>query len=178
MSKGILSAIGNTPLVPLTKIFSDSGINLFAKLESLNPGGSIKDRVAVHILEKAIETGKVTSETVIIESSSGNMGVGLAQVCSCYGLRFICVVDPKTTSQNLNLLRAYGAEVEMVSERDPVSGEYLAARINRARSIAASIENSFWPDQYTNRLNAAAHHTTAREILNALDGRVDFLFCA
>lgn len=178
MRIGILSAIGNTPLVPLTRIFSDSGINLFAKLESLNPGGSIKDRAAITILEKAIEAGQVGPGTTIIESNSGNMGIGLAQACSCYRLKFICVVDPKATAQNLSLLRAYGAEVDMVSEPDPVSGEYLPARISRVQSLARTIKNSFWPNQYANRFNAAAHHITAREILRALDEKVDFLFCA
>jgi cysteine synthase A len=101
----------------------------------------------------------------------------LAQACSYYGLRFICVIDPKTTAQNVQLIRAYGAEVELVSEADPRTGEYLQARIDRVRSLLERFENSFWPNQYANHYNAIAHRQTMREVVKAL-GRVDYLFCA
>ncbi len=145
----------------------------------LNPGGSIKDRPATTILEEALRSQAINAGTTIVESSSGNMGIGLAQACRYYGLRFICVVDPRTAEQNLQLLRVYGAEVDHVTQPDPETGEFLQARINRVRALLQEIENSFWPNQYENRHNPAAHYsTTMREIADALDGRVDYLFVA
>jgi cysteine synthase A len=178
MNPGILRAIGNTPLVELTRIFSDMHFRLYAKLESLNPGGSMKDRPAFRIISEGIESGAISADTVVIESSSGNMGIGLAQACSYLGLQFICVVDPKTTSQNIRLLEAYGAQVNKVTELDPSTGEYLQARLNRVQDLVASTKNGFWPNQYANTHNAAAHRETMHEIVSALDGAVDFVFCA
>jgi N-(2-amino-2-carboxyethyl)-L-glutamate synthase len=178
MNTGILSAIGNTPLVELTRIFSDRRFRLYAKLEALNPGGSMKDRPALKILSEGMRSGAISPGTVVIESSSGNMGIGLAQACSILGLRFICVVDPKTTSQNIRLLEAYGAHVDQVTEPDPTTGEYLQARLNRVRELLSSTRNAFWPNQYANEHNAIAHHQTMHEIVTALGGAVDFLFCA
>lgn len=178
MNSGILSAIGNTPLIELTRIFSDMPFRLYAKLESLNPGGSMKDRPAFHILNAGLKSGTISDRTVVIESSSGNMGIGLAQACSVLGLKFICVVDPKTTSQNIRLLEAYGAHVDMVTEPDPTTGEYLQARLNRVRHLLTATKNGFWPDQYSNEYNAIAHHHTMHEIVTELGGAVDYLFCA
>jgi N-(2-amino-2-carboxyethyl)-L-glutamate synthase len=176
--KGITSAIGSTPLIEMTGFFDDPTFRVFGKLEALNPGGSIKDRPAFKIIERAMETGEIWPGWTIIESSSGNMGIGLAQVCLYYGLRFICVVDPKTTAQNLRLLRAYRAEVVMVSDPDPRTGEFLQARIDRVRGLLKSVENSFWPDQYSNSYNSLAHHQTMREIVEGLGREPDYLFCA
>jgi len=178
MNAGILRAIGNTPLVELTRIFSGMNFRVYAKLEALNPGGSMKDRPAFRIIIAGMESGEISNDTVIIESSSGNMGIGLAQACSYFGLRFICVVDPKTTIQNIRLLEAYGAQVDKVTEPDATTGEYLQARLNRVQALLASTKNGFWPNQYANTHNAAAHRQTMHEIVSALDGKVDFLFCA
>jgi N-(2-amino-2-carboxyethyl)-L-glutamate synthase len=178
MNEGILSTIGNTPLIELTHVFPERSFRLFAKLEGFNPGGSIKDRAAYTILKNALESGAIRPETTIIESSSGNMGIGLAQACAYLQLPFICVVDPKTTTQNIAIIKAYGANVELVAEPDPVTGEYLQARIDRVKSLRDELPNSWWVDQYSNIFNAAAHHQTMREIANALEGRVDYLFCA
>ena len=175
---GILSVIGNTPLIKLNRAVPSAPFQLYAKLEFLNPGGSVKDRAAIKILKEAMEIGAVREGTVVIESSSGNMGIGLAQACSIYNLRFICVVDKKTTTQNILLLKAYGAEVEVVEEPDPVTGEYLQARLDRVRDLVAATENSFWPNQYANLSNPLAHHRTMQEIEKALGGEVDYLFCA
>lgn len=178
MKKGILEAIGNTPLVQLTRIFDDLPFRLYGKLEALNPGGSMKDRPALKILREALASGEISSETVVIESSSGNMGIGLAQACSYLGMKFIVVVDPKTTAQNIRLLEAYGAKVDRVLEPDPQTGEFLAARLNRVRALLAATKNGFWPNQYANVNNARAHHQTMREIVTALRGKVDLVFCA
>jgi cysteine synthase A len=175
----VLGAVGNTPLVRLTRLYPDLGLRLFGKLEALNPGGSIKDRPALRILEEEMGKGRIDRDTVIVESSSGNMGVGLAQVCRYYGLRFICVIDPKTAEQNVRILETYGAEIERVEEPDPETGQFLPARIRRVESLVAHHRNSFWPNQYENRLNPASHYaTTMREIVEALGSAPDYLIAA
>lgn len=174
---GILEAVGNTPLVRLRRYLTDARFQLFAKIEALNPGGSIKDRPAVRILEHALRSGALRPGGVVIESSSGNMGIGLAQACRYHGLRFICVVDPKTTEANLAVLRAYGAEIDHVLEPDPESGEFLQARIKRLQELLGVISEAFWPNQYANSQNPESHyHSTMHEIVTALSGKVDFLF--
>ena len=176
---GILNAVGGTPLIRLRRYLPDARFHLFAKLESLNPGGSIKDRPARFILEHALQTGALKAGSVVIESSSGNMGIGLAQACRYYGLRFICVVDPKTTESNLRVIRAYGAEIDYVAEPDPESGEFLQARLKRVQVLLKEIEGSFWPNQYANAKNSESHYTTTmHEVATALGGRIDYLFVA
>jgi cysteine synthase A len=176
---GILSAVGGTPLVRLRRLLPRARFKLFAKLEALNPGGSIKDRPALAILEDALRSGAVDPDTVVIESSSGNMGVGLAQACRYHGLRFLCVADIKTSPMNLRVLRAYGAEIDLVTDPDPESGEFLQARLNRVRELLGAIEGSFWPNQYANLQNPASHYSsTMHEIATTLGGKVDFLFVA
>src|SRR5215813_4168583 len=172
---GILEAIGNTPLVQLTRVFPDLRFRLYAKLEALNPGGSMKDRPAFTILSEGLASGQIDDDTVVIESSSGNMGIGMAQVCAYLGLKFICVVDPKTTAQNVRLLQAYGAQLERVTEPDAHTGEFLQARLNRVRDLLASTKHAYWPNQYSNVNNARAHHSTMHEIVKALGGTVDLL---
>lgn len=178
MKQGILSLIGNTPLLEFRRLFEGRDIRFFAKMEPFNPGGSTKDRPAFRVIEQGLLSGRINANTVVIESSSGNMGIGLAQVCAYHKLRFICVVDPKTTRQNINLMRAYNAEVEMVREPDPATGEYLPARIQRVKDLTALYRNSFWPNQYASKDNSSAHHNTMHEIATALGGKVDYLFCA
>src|SRR5205085_7018572 len=97
--------------------------------------GSIKDRPALNIIKQGINDGLIGPDTVIVESSSGNMGIGLAQICSYSNLRFICVVDPKTTQQNITILRAFGAEIVKVTEPDPVTKDFLQARIERVKHL-------------------------------------------
>ena len=174
---GVLSAIGGTRLVALRRVLPNARFQLFAKLEALNPGGSIKDRAARQLLQSAIAAGSVDPRTVVVESSSGNMGIGLAQACAYFGLRFVCVVDPRTTAQNVAIMRAYGADIEMVHAPDH-DGGFLKARIDRVRAIVAGLPRAFWPDQYGNLDNALAHRETMREILSALGGHVDYVFCA
>jgi N-(2-amino-2-carboxyethyl)-L-glutamate synthase len=176
---GILSAVGNTPLVDLKNLTPVPGARVLAKLEMLNPGGSAKDRAALNMLMGKIRGGELRpGVSVVVESSSGNLAIGLAQVCKYFGLRFICVVDAKTTEHNVAILRAYQATIEIVSEQDPETGEYLPARLRRVREIVENTPNAYWPNQYANPLNGQAHKQTMREICTTLDGRVDYLFCA
>ncbi len=175
----IIEAIGDTPLVEMRRYLADSGIRVWAKLEAGNPGGSAKARPAARLIQEAIDQGLITAETTVIESSSGNMGVGLAQACRYHDLRFICVVDERANEMNLKTLEALGAEVRVVKEPDPATGDLLAARLVLVRALLERIPNSFWPDQYANEANPAAHADgTVREIDEALDGDLDYLFVA
>jgi cysteine synthase A len=180
MAGGILGAIGGTPLVQLEKIFGPSHFDCFAKLEGLNPGGSSKDRASVAIVERALQTGEINSGTLVVEGSSGNTGIGLAQVCAYHGLRFRCLIDPKTTQQNVDILLAYGAEIEMIEQPDPETGELLPAKLKRIDEILKKVENSFWVNQYASGENSGAHYrSTIKEILRDLDGvMLDYLFIA
>jgi N-(2-amino-2-carboxyethyl)-L-glutamate synthase len=177
LGDGILSIIGKTPMIPLRRAVDDLPIKAIAKLEGFNPGGSIKDRAAARMLAGAMARGEVGPSTTIVESSSGNMGIGLAQACAFLGLRFICVVDSKTTSQNVTLLRTYGAEIEIVREPDPVTGDLLTARLNRVAEILNTFSDAYWPNQYGNLDNAAAHFLTMEEIVNGLDEPPDYVLC-
>lgn len=175
--KGVLSAIGNTPLVPLSKLFHEEKFIVHAKLEFLNPGGSSKDRPALYMITQGIEDGSINKDTVIIESSSGNLAISLVKICSYLGLRFICVIDAKTTLQNLNILKAYNAEIEYIDQPDTQTGEYLPARLERVKQLQKRYKNSFWTNQYENKNNYKAHYlTTMPEIINQLN-QVDYLFC-
>ncbi|MEU6483373.1 2,3-diaminopropionate biosynthesis protein SbnA [Streptomyces sp. NPDC046887] len=174
----ILATIGATPLVALDRLFPPERFRVYAKCERFNPGGSIKDRAARSMIEHALSTGElVPGVSTVVESTSGNLGVALAQLCNFHRLRLICVTDPRTTPQNTAIMRAYGAAVEVV-DRDPESGEYLPSRIRRVRELLRTAPGAYWPDQYGNEHNARAHHHTMREIHEALPGAPDYLFVA
>jgi len=174
---GILDAIGDTPLVRLSRFLQRPDIELFAKVESFNPGGSAKDRPAWMMIEQAFKRGEINHDSTIIESSSGNMGIGLAQACRYHDLRFICVVDPRAQQQNVDVIRALGGEIERVTE--PVGGDFLAARIARVCELIERIPNSHWTNQYGNRDNPRSHELgTIREIDEAFEGNFDVLVVA
>lgn len=178
LSGGILSTIGNTPLIKLSNLFQNSGFEVYAKMELLNPGGSAKDRPALRMIQEAWKEGRIRPGTVIIESSSGNMAISLAMICKYLGLRFISVIDPRTTETNIQILKALDAKIDYVAEPDPETGEFLPARLTRVQQLLAEIPGSFWPNQYGNANNYLAHyHTTMKEIVTEL-GRVDYLFCS
>ncbi|MEU5881416.1 2,3-diaminopropionate biosynthesis protein SbnA [Spirillospora sp. NPDC047279] len=171
--------MGNTPLVRLERLYPAFPGRVFAKLESFNPGGSVKDRSALSLLRERIENGDlIPGESTVVESSSGNLAIGLAQICRYFDIHFLCVVDAKTSVQNIAILKSFGAEVEVVTEPDPHNGEYLPARLRRVRELLAANPRAYCPDQYSNPLNPRAHEETMREIAAALDGGVDHLFCA
>jgi len=177
--EGVLGAIGNTPLIALRRYLPSAELSLWGKLEALNPGASIKDRPAVAMLEQAIDSGLVTSATTVIESSSGNLGMGLAQACRYHGISFICVVDTRTHATNIKAMRALGADVRIVSHPDPHSGDLLTARLNLVAELVRETPDCFCPDQYSNRANPTAHAAgTMQEIDEALDGDLDYLFVA
>ncbi len=176
---GVLDAIGNTPLVELHRYLDDSPLRVWAKLEAGNPGGSTKARPAARMIRDAVQQELVAPGSTVIESTSGNMGVGLAQACRYHGLQLICVVDTRTHETNVRTLRALGADVRIVSRPDPTTGDLLTARLALVRELLDAIPNSFWPDQYANESNPAAHADgTMREVDEALDGDLDYLFVA
>jgi cysteine synthase A len=174
----INTCVGNTPLVRLSRCFPDPDREVLAKLEMLNPVGSMKDRPARYIIEQGLATGTLRPGMRLVESTSGNLGIALAALSGLHGLAFTAVVDPKTTPSNLRLLETYGADVEMVTRRDETGG-YLGTRVQRARELAGRDPRSVWVNQYANDLNWRAYHATSgTEILDALTRPVDFLVAA
>ena len=163
--------IGRTPMVRLLRMEAAHNLNcrLLVKLESSNPGGSAKDRVARAMLDDAEDRGLITSGATIIEPTSGNTGIGLAAVCAQRGYRCIIVMPDTMSQERQKLMTAYGAELVLT----PGSGGMLAS-IAKAKALAASIPGAWIPDQFSNPANAAAHYmTTAPEIWADTDGDVD-----
>ena len=174
----IVSCVGTTPLVRLRRLFPQDGVDIIAKLEFLNPGGSVKDRPAKFIVEKGLQDGTITSETHLIESTSGNLGIALAMMARIYKLSFTCVVDPKISPTNLQILRQLGANIDMVQEPDDQGG-YLKTRIQRVHQLRKVIPHCLWINQYANQLNWQAHYNgIGGEIIENLDGNIDCLVIA
>lgn len=171
----VVSCIGQTPLVQLRRLFPDQGLEVIAKLEFLNPGGSVKDRPARYIVEQGLQDGTISEKSHLIESSSGNLGIALAMVAKIYHLRFTCVVDPKISATNLQILHLLGANVDMVDVPDDRNG-YLKSRIRRVQELLQEIPQSLWINQYANDLNWKAHYYgTGSEIVADLEGAIDCL---
>ena len=174
---GILSTIGKTPLVELNKLYPVTSSIFYAKLDMFNPAGSSKDRTAYLILSKAVEKGELNQNSTVIESSSGNMAIGLAQVCRYMDLNLVVVTDPKINRHTVDLIRAYGAKIEFVMEADS-SGNYLKGRLKRVRQLLDTIPNSYWPNQYSNYLNPEAHYQTMKEIADQCPEPPDYILAA
>lgn len=176
-SEGVLDAIGSTPLIHLRRYLESADVQLYAKLESCNPGGSAKDRPARTMIEHALQTGDIDENTTVIEATSGNMGIGLAQACNYYGIPLICVVDPHAQPQNIGIMEAYGAIIERVTQ--PLYGDYLKACLTRVQELLQQIPDSYWPNQYANLQNPQAYEQgTVQEVDAALQGTIDYLFVA
>lgn len=177
-SDSIVSCVGNTPLVKLSRLFAQHEVEVFAKLELMNPGGSMKDRPARYIIEQGLQDGTIHEGTHLIESTSGNLGIAISMIAKVYGLTFTCVVDPKITKTNLTIIKQLGANIEMVQEPDDQGG-YLKTRIKRVKELLATIPNAYWINQYANENNwKAYYHGTAREIVEQTGGKVDYLVMA
>jgi len=176
--RGVMAAIGRTPLVGLERYLSQT-FPVWAKLEGCNPGGSAKARSAARIIADAVSSGQIGPETTVIESTSGNMGIGLAQACVYYGLRLVCVTDRRTNRLTAQAMRALGADLRVVGHPLPDGGDLLQARLKMVEDLRREIPDSFWPNQYANPSNPAAHTDgTMREIDEALDGKIDYVFVA
>ena len=174
MSKIYKSAdqlIGNTPLVELTKIEEELGLEakILAKLEYFNPAGSVKDRIAKAMIDDAEKSGKLKPGSVIIEPTSGNTGIGLASVAAARGYRIIIVMPETMSVERRQLMAAYGAELVLTEGAKGMKGA-----IAKAQELADEIENSFIPGQFVNDANPKAHfETTGPEIYEDTDGEVD-----
>lgn len=164
----VLDCIGQTPVIKLGRLFPESGVQVFAKCEFMNPGGSMKDRTARFMIEEAFREGCLKEGDHLVESSSGNLGVAIAMQAPLYGLNFTCVVDPKTAPANLKILHALGAQVDMVKEPDECGG-YLHTRVRRVRQWLERDPKAFWLNQYANENNWKAHYCgTGLEMMEQL----------
>lgn len=164
--------IGRTPLLELTHLEQEYGLKakLYAKLEYFNPAGSVKDRVAKMMLDDAEKEGKLTKDSVIIEPTSGNTGIGLASVAAARGYRIIIVMPDTMSVERRQLMKAYGAEL-VLSE----GAKGMKGAIAKANELAEEIPNSFIPGQFVNPSNPKAHYeTTGPEIWEDTEGRVDY----
>jgi len=160
--------IGHTPLVKLSRITRDLPAQVAVKLEYMNPAGSVKDRIALAMIETAEREGKVDSETVVIEPTSGNTGIGLAQVCAVKGYRLIIVMPDSMSQERRKIIRAYGAELELTPAEEGMKGA-----IRRAEELSAGQKKAFIPSQFSNQANPQAHRDhTAEEIWQDTDGTV------
>jgi N-(2-amino-2-carboxyethyl)-L-glutamate synthase len=165
--------IGNTPIVKLESLFPEQ--NVYAKLEFMNPGGSMKDRPAKYFIEQGLLKGQITADTHLIESSSGNLGIALAMIARSHGLSFTCVVDPKISQTNLKILRTFGANVVMVEDKDDQGG-YLKTRINKVKELLKKLPNGYWINQYANENNWKAHYLgTGAEMIEQINANIDYL---
>lgn len=172
--QSILHKVGNTPLVNLTDDSVDN-INLFIKMESFNPTGSVKDRAANYILDKMVELGRINRDTVIIESTSGNFGIALSSYCNLKGFSFTCVIDPLISSVNEVIIRNLSSRVMKVTEPD-ANGGYLINRIKKVNDFLQKNSNSYWVNQYGNPYNAEAYyHTLGTEMCNEVQD-IDYVF--
>ncbi|GEO99319.1 2,3-diaminopropionate biosynthesis protein SbnA [Methylobacterium haplocladii] len=149
--------VGKTPLVALDRMFPPVAVPVFAKLEMLNVGGSVKDRTAHYMVDQAIAAGRITTGSHLVESSSGNLAIALAMIARQRGLAFTAVVDPNIAAANLRLIEAYGGRIDMVEEKDEEGG-YLHTRVRRVQHLAAKIPGAVWLNQYANPDNWRAHY--------------------
>ncbi|MFX1431989.1 MAG: cysteine synthase A [Promethearchaeota archaeon] len=165
----IIETIGKTPLVKLNRIADNIEPSIYAKLEYFNPGSSVKDRIAMAMVEKAEEEGLVSQDTIIVEPTSGNTGIGLALVCAAKGYRLILTMPDSMSMERRQILKAYGAELELT----PAAGGMKAA-IEKAEELSKEKGKVFIPQQFKNLANPDIHRrTTAKEIFNDLAGQID-----
>lgn len=171
--KSVSELIGNTPLVELTNFEKNHNLDatILGKVELFNPAGSVKDRIAKAMIDEAVKAGKVNDDTVLIEPTSGNTGIGLAAIAAARGNRLIITMPETMSIERRNLMKAYGAEVVLTDGSKGMKGA-----IAKAQELAGEIPNSFIPSQFTNPANPSIHEaTTGPEIWRDTEGKVDIL---
>lgn len=173
--ESIEELIGKTPLLKLSNIKKELSLSsdIFAKLEFFNPAGSAKDRVAKQMIEDGIKSGRINKDTVIIEPTSGNTGIGLAAVCAARGLKAVIVMPDTMSEERRKLIAAYGAEIVLSDGKKGMAGA-----IEKANEINKTANNSIIAGQFTNKSNPTAHfNSTGPEIYEDLCGKVDYFVC-
>ena len=170
----ITELIGGTPLVRLNRLSKPGGATIYAKVESFNPGGRIKDRICLNMINEAERLGKLKPGGTIVEPTSGNTGIGLALVAAVRGYKLILVMPESMSMERASLLSSYGAQLVLTAAWEGMKGS-----IKEAESIVAQNPSYYMPDQFSNPANPDMHRkTTGPEIVNALDGRVDAFVAA
>ena len=174
IAESILDLVGGTPLVRLNRVVPPGSAEVYGKLESMNPGGSVKDRIALAMIEDAERTGRLRPGATIIEPTSGNTGIGLAMVAAVKGYRLILTMPEDMSVERRRLFERYGAEVHLTPAIEGMTGAVFAAA-----QLAESEPDVFVPQQFENPANPEVHRrTTAREIIAATEGRIDAFVAA
>lgn len=165
IKESILECIGNTPLVHLNKIEEKEGLKsrIYAKVESFNPGLSIKDRPALKMIDEAIKEGKINKDTTIVEATSGNTGIGLALVCNYMKLKLVIVMPENATEERKKIMKCYGATLILTPKKDSISGSE-----RYAQKLVEENDNYFLIGQFDNENNSLSHQSTAKEIIDDL----------
>jgi cysteine synthase A len=168
---GFVGTVGNTPLIRIASFSEETGCEILGKAEFLNPGGSVKDRAALYIIEDAEAKGLLRPGGTVVEGTAGNTGIGLAHICNAKGYKCLIIIPETQSQEKMDLLRTLGAEVRPVPAvpyRDPNNYVKLSGR------IASEMENAIWANQFDNLANRQAHYeTTAPEIWAQTDGKID-----
>jgi cysteine synthase len=168
---GFVGAVGNTPLIRLNSVSDETGCEILGKAEFLNPGGSVKDRAALYIIEDAERKGLLKPGGTVVEGTAGNTGIGLAHICNAKGYKCLIIIPDTQSQEKIDLLRTLGAEVRTVPAvpyKDPNNYVKLSGR------VAAELDNAIWANQFDNLANRLAHYeTTAAEIWTQTGGKVD-----
>lgn len=168
--------IGQTPMQAIALLIGGREHRVSLKIEGANPTGSMKDRTSYALIQDLKSRNMLKEGSVIVESTSGNLGVSLALQCKARGHQFIAVIDPKTTLENIAKMEALGAHIEMVSQPDSYGG-YLLSRLQRVQELCEAHDNYLWTDQYSSPANPFIHYTqTGPEIYQQMGGKVDALF--
>ena len=173
--KNVLEMIGNTQMVKINNFNIKSDINIFAKIEGNNPGGSIKDRIAYRMIKEAIKSGELTKEKIIIEPTSGNTGIGLAMVSAVLGYKIEIVMSKTVSTERRKMMKAFGAKIILTEAKLGTDGA-----IKKARELKSNNPDRYYmPDQFSNKYNKIAHYkTTAEEIWKQMNGKLDYFVSA
>src|SRR5664280_307273 len=173
--ENILQTIGNTPLVKINRLNPNSAVSIYAKIEGNNPTGSIKDRIALKMIEQAEADGSLVQGKTIIEPTSGNTGIGLAMIGVVKGYEVEIVMSKAVSAERIKMIRSFGARVTLTDESLGTDGAIMKAR----ELVSQNPEKYFMPDQFSNKYNKIAHYkTTSEEIWKQTNGKIDFLVSA